>query len=93
MKRLLITLVVSLLVMGPIIAEARGARHHRGTHTRAQVSQAQTELKAAGVDPGPVDGRLGPKTREALRAYQQAHNLPQTGTLDRATRQSLAPSR
>ena len=93
MKRLLITLVVSLLVVGPIIAEARGARRHRGTFTHAQVSQAQTELKAAGFDPGPVDGRLGPKTREALLAYQQAHNLRQTGTLDRATRQSLAPSR
>jgi peptidoglycan hydrolase-like protein with peptidoglycan-binding domain len=93
MNRLLITLVVSLLVMGPIIAEARGSRSHRGAFTHAQISQAQTELQAAGFNPGPVDGHLGPKTRGALRAYQQAHNLRQTGTLDRATRQSLAVSR
>ena len=88
MKRLLIALVVSLLAFSPLMAGARGTRHHRGTS--AQISQAQTALHAAGFDPGPVDGRLGPKTQAALRAYQHAHNLRPTGTLDRETRKSLS---
>jgi peptidoglycan hydrolase-like protein with peptidoglycan-binding domain len=88
MKRLLIALVVGLLAFSPLMAEARGTRHHRGTS--AQISQAQTALQAAGFDPGPVDGRLGPKTRAALRSYQHAHNLHPTGTLDRETRKSLS---
>jgi peptidoglycan hydrolase-like protein with peptidoglycan-binding domain len=88
MKRLLIALVVGLLAFSPLMAEARGTRHHGGTS--AQISQAQTALQAAGFDPGPVDGRLGPKTRAALRSYQHAHNLRPTGTLDRETRKSLS---
>lgn len=68
---------------------ARG--HRRRTHHRESktVRQAQQQLKAAGFDPGPVDGHLGPNTRAALRDYQAAHSLPKTGKLDRETRRSL----
>jgi peptidoglycan hydrolase-like protein with peptidoglycan-binding domain len=87
-KRLLIALVVGLLAFSPLMAEARGTRHHRGPS--AQISQAQTALQAAGFDPGLVDGRLGPKTQAALRSYQHAHKLRPTGTPDRETRKSLS---
>ena len=33
----------------------------------AQVKQAQEQLKAAGFNPGPLDGILGPQARAALR--------------------------
>ncbi len=55
----------------------------------AQVKQAQEQLKAAGFDPGPLDGILGPKARAALREYQAAQGLPTTGMLDEKTRKSL----
>ena len=32
-----------------------------------------------------VDGQFGPKTEQALRAWQQAHGLPPTGIVDAAT--------
>jgi peptidoglycan hydrolase-like protein with peptidoglycan-binding domain len=65
-------------------------RHHRRASRGSKtVRQAQEHLKAAGFDPGPVDGHLGPNTRTALRDYQAAHNLPKTGKLDRATKSSL----
>ncbi|MGH8058989.1 MAG: peptidoglycan-binding protein [Candidatus Entotheonellia bacterium] len=54
-----------------------------------QVRKAQEKLKAAGFDPGPTDGNLGPQTKEALRDYQKARGLPQTGMLDNATQQAL----
>ena len=54
-----------------------------------RIGQAQDRLKAVGFDPGPLDGVLGPRTREALRRYQASQGLPATGVLDEATRQAL----
>lgn len=50
---------------------------------------AQEKLKAAGFDPGPVDGVMGPKTRAALIKYQTAKGLQKTGRLDDSTVKSL----
>jgi peptidoglycan hydrolase-like protein with peptidoglycan-binding domain len=61
-------------------------------HGDWRIGQAQERLKAAGFNPGPVDGVLGPQTREALRRYQASQGLPATGALDEATRQVLLPS-
>lgn len=61
-----------------------------GTQEAGQIRQAQARLQAAGFDPGPVDGRLGPQTILALRQYQATHGLRVTGALDAATRHSLA---
>ena len=54
------------------------------------VLQAQERLKAAGFDPGPVDGMLDARTQAALRQYQRHQGLPVTGALDAATRKALA---
>ena len=54
-----------------------------------RIGQAQDRLQAAGFDPGPLDGVLGPRTREALRRYQASQGLPATGALDEATRRVL----
>jgi TonB family protein len=53
------------------------------------VRQIQDRLRAAGFDPGPPDGVVGPRTREALRKYQESRGLAVTGELDDATRQAL----
>jgi peptidoglycan hydrolase-like protein with peptidoglycan-binding domain len=57
------------------------------------LQQAQRQLKALGFDPGSTDGKFGPQTEAALRAYQQAHRLPQTGRLDDVTLRSLLPEK
>jgi hypothetical protein len=54
-----------------------------------RIGQAQELLKAAGFNPGPIDGVLGARTRDALRRYQANRGLPTTGLLDEATRQTL----
>jgi peptidoglycan hydrolase-like protein with peptidoglycan-binding domain len=58
---------------------------------REVLRQAQRQLKALGFDPGSMDGTLGPQTEAALRAYQQAYRLPQTGRPDEVTLRSLLP--
>lgn len=42
-----------------------------------------------GYDPGPADGELSPKTREALRAFQTAASLEASGNMDVPTLNAL----
>lgn len=49
----------------------------------------QAKLQEAGFDPGPLDGVMGPQTRNALREFQRTRNLEVSGDLDPATLQEL----
>jgi peptidoglycan hydrolase-like protein with peptidoglycan-binding domain len=53
------------------------------------IKKVQQALKEKGQDPGAIDGVMGPKTREALRAFQQQQGLSATGTLDDQTKAAL----
>ena len=60
-----------------------------GPSVLQDIRQAQEALKSQGHDPGPIDGVMGPQTREALRAFQSSNGLKQTGMLDAETKQKL----
>jgi peptidoglycan hydrolase-like protein with peptidoglycan-binding domain len=47
------------------------------------VEQAQAGLYALGYRPGPVDGILGPRTRDAVIRFREAEGLPPGDELDR----------
>ncbi|HKP97977.1 MAG TPA: peptidoglycan-binding protein [Fibrobacteria bacterium] len=49
----------------------------------------QSMLKAVGNDPGPIDGKAGPKTHQATLDFQAAKGLPGSGFVDLATRKAL----
>jgi len=51
---------------------------------RVYTVAVQQALAAKGYDPGPPDGVLGPRTREAIRRYQRGYNLPVTGQVSLA---------
>lgn len=55
----------------------------------AQIRLVQLRLKAAGYDPGPIDGLFGPRTKTALRKYQESHGLSRNGGLDEKTLKAL----
>jgi serine/threonine-protein kinase len=55
----------------------------------AQRRQIQAWLASLGLDPGPVDGEFGAATRGALRSWQRASELPDSGFLDKGQLQSL----
>ncbi len=46
-----------------------------------QRMKSQTALKAAGFDPGAIDGVIGFGTRQAIRDWQRANGLPADGYL------------
>ena len=45
-------------------------------------ARVQNELARQGYDPGPIDGAIGPRTRDAIIDYQRDHELPVTGRVD-----------
>ncbi|MFH0953283.1 MAG: L,D-transpeptidase family protein [Verrucomicrobiota bacterium] len=61
------------------------------TNSFRDVVAIQTLLDRANMSCGCIDGVLGPKTRLALRTWQQVNGLPPTGEPDEGTRQRLGP--
>jgi len=53
------------------------------------VFEAQLALARQAISSGSIDGRIGPQTRAALRAFQQKERLTVTGELDAATKEQL----
>jgi peptidoglycan hydrolase-like protein with peptidoglycan-binding domain len=52
-------------------------------------AQVQRKLKKLGYFEGTVDGELGPRSRAAIRTYQEENGLEITGQIDRALLRSL----
>jgi hypothetical protein len=53
------------------------------------VSEVQSALARAGYYDGPIDGSIGPATRNALRRYQRDRRLSVTGRIDRSVVDAL----
>jgi murein L,D-transpeptidase YcbB/YkuD len=53
------------------------------------VRDIQNALVAAGIDPGPVDGKYGPKTTAAVAAFQRVRGLVMDGEVGPETAQEL----
>ena len=45
----------------------------------------QSALVRVGLDPGPVDGKIGKKTKEAIREFQRRNNLKADGVVGERT--------
>jgi Putative peptidoglycan binding domain/L,D-transpeptidase catalytic domain len=59
----------------------------------AGVRQLQLRLAALKYYPGPVDGRFGQDTLEAVWAFQEVQGITPTGDVGPATQQALADPR
>jgi N-acetylmuramoyl-L-alanine amidase len=53
------------------------------------VANVQDQLTRLGYSPGPVDGVLGPQTRDAIADFQNDRGLPPTGQIDRSLLRTL----
>ena len=60
-----------------------------GHMSKDKVKEVQAALKSKGMDPGPEDGVMGPKTQAALREFQKSNSLQATGRIDEKTASAL----
>ena len=88
---LLLTLAVSARAAEPAAkGEQMGDADKKPMATGSEETRrVQQALKAKNYDPGPIDGRMGPKTQGALKDFQQASGLKATGQLDSQTAEKL----
>lgn len=74
----------------PIPANAARPAGGGGGASDQTVAQLQQQLRDAGFDPGAIDGQMGPRTRAAITAFQQARGLQADGIAGPQTRAALA---
>jgi len=78
--------LVCLVLAAPLDAPAQDAPAQDAPAQGVwDIAGIQRRLADLGYDAGEVDGLLGPKTRQALRAYQADRGLPATGLPDGPT--------
>jgi peptidoglycan hydrolase-like protein with peptidoglycan-binding domain len=72
--------------------EKLGAFQQTGLMVNGQlnVELVQNILQEQGFNPGSTDGKLGPKTQEAIRNFQQAHSLKVDGKIGYETLMQLS---
>ncbi|MCC5877850.1 MAG: carboxypeptidase regulatory-like domain-containing protein [Candidatus Sumerlaeia bacterium] len=56
---------------------------------RARIAEAQSLLRRAGFDAGPIDGLMGPMTAGAIRAFENANQMTVTGEVSNALLEAL----
>jgi len=60
--------------------------------SRPSNKQVQLALRNAGYNPGKIDGHIGKQTREAIKAFQKANNIPVNGKVNKQTWEALKGS-
>jgi len=67
-----------------------GGRTTGSAKTRLTIRQTQKALSQAGYYKGPIDGKEGPQTKKAIKAFQQAKGLKADGVVGASTSEALA---
>jgi hypothetical protein len=70
---------------GPTTAEVSGGASFQIN----TVTDLQRALRNAGFDPGPIDGRMGPRTDAAIRRFQRSRGLEVDGAAGTKTLRAL----
>ncbi len=70
--------ILKIIALGMLLASLSwGASHNL-------VYKVQNRLLHLGYDPGPLDGRMGPLTRKAIRAFQHTIGKRSSGRITKA---------
>ncbi|MEO0990282.1 MAG: caspase family protein [Pseudomonadota bacterium] len=72
-----------------VVAPAVPAPEPEAPLTTDEIRDLQARLRALGLNPGPADGQLGPRTVQAIRAFEASAELEVDGVPDRALLDTL----
>ena len=72
-----------------VLAPPKEELRPKVTLSREEIGEVQAWLRAYDFHPGPVDLAAGPRTFAAVKAFEAAHQLPETGNLNRALLETL----
>jgi len=82
--------IVAIVAAGPRTAGYERGRNASSIHmSAAEIRQLQIALNAKGFNVGAPDGVLGPRTREALIAFQKQQGFQANGEIDQQTMAAL----
>ena len=68
--------------VAPRYCYSRPYYYRRAPVYEQDIAETQRLLNELGYDAGPVDGEMGPATRQAIRSFQRDAGLPITGEFD-----------
>ena len=80
--------------MTPAQIEQAALKQVSGSGPELSTLEIQTELKSRGIDPGPLDGKMGPKTRTAIKRFQEIRGIEDedgAGSQTQTALRSLSP--
>lgn len=80
---LIATLAICTAV-GTLPADAASKTREAPYASKGSPLAVQVALDRARFSPGPIDGRLGGNTKKAIKAFQRANGMKETGNSDRA---------
>ena len=66
-------------------ADSETAKAAQPTEESSRIREIQMALRTAGFDPGSSDGKMGPRTRAAIRDFQLANGLEADGKVGSRT--------
>ena len=69
----------------PLVSAAKPASVSSSTSSKPSTREVQEALKNAGFYQGPLDGKMGPLTREAIQEFQRVHGLNDDGVAGKQT--------
>lgn len=72
------------------LEELRGTSQKKKITSRPTSKKIQIALRNAGFYKGPIDGRIGPKTKKATREFQKANGLASDGVVGKKTWRKLS---
>jgi len=73
----------------PVAAVAKAPAEPATSLKKSNIVKVQESLQEKGYYHGSIDGIIGPITRKAIREYQKAEHLPETGQVDEQTAAKL----
>lgn len=71
-------------------SDSKSSARTDAVKSKLSMKEVQTALKNAGFYKGPIDGKAGPKTREAIKQFQKANDLKADGMVGKRTAKKLS---